>query len=273
MYVRRKVFSITVNENGEEKLFSTTELEQKEFGAHKRKQNRKLERALHNSEMHANRAAKAEAKAAKIVSNPANLVDESKMKEAQAAAVKAQKASAASKNSAQQAADITKKISKTRKSVNTEAGLTIKNQGSESINVKRNTNSGQVNAIRQSAPKSGKSNVKVSATPTNNVDAPKNSTIKNPKTGKPEAFVQSKTNVEVSTPKGKVNVSKVEAKAKTTENIAKVAEDTTKKTKGVFKSAKGLIKNNPKMAKGAAIGTAALALGGLGYKALKKKDA
>lgn len=33
MYIRRKVFSIVKDENGEEKLFSTTEIGQKEFAS------------------------------------------------------------------------------------------------------------------------------------------------------------------------------------------------------------------------------------------------
>lgn len=86
MYIRRKVFSLLQDgETGEEKYFSTTdvtldnleerifsisipteeELEQREFGARQRKQNRKLARSIHNAEMQANKAAKAQEKAAK----------------------------------------------------------------------------------------------------------------------------------------------------------------------------------------------------------------
>ncbi len=74
MYIRRKVFSLLQDgETGEEKYFSTTdvtldnleerifsisipteeELEQREFGARQRKQNRKLARSIHNAEMQA----------------------------------------------------------------------------------------------------------------------------------------------------------------------------------------------------------------------------
>jgi hypothetical protein len=56
MYVRRKVFSKVTDENGEEKLFSVT---QKEFGAHERKQNKKLVDAQKNAQMQAGRSAKA----------------------------------------------------------------------------------------------------------------------------------------------------------------------------------------------------------------------
>mgnify|MGYP003232907652 FL=1 len=159
MYIRRKVFSLLQDgETGEEKYFSTTdvtldnleerifsisipteeELEQGEFGARQRKQNRKLARSIHNAEMQANKAAKAQEKAAKIVSNPANLVDEKKMEEAQKLTKKAQKAVESSNRNAGQASQQVKNISKTRKSVATNpGGLEIKNQGAGDITVKK----------------------------------------------------------------------------------------------------------------------------------------
>ena len=63
MYIRRKVFSKVTNENGEEKLFSVT---QKEFGAHERKQNKKLVDAQKNAQMQAGRSAKAQARVDKM---------------------------------------------------------------------------------------------------------------------------------------------------------------------------------------------------------------
>lgn len=254
MYIRRKVFSI-IEVEGEERLFSVTELEQKEFGAHKRKQNRKLERSLHNAEMHANRAAKAEAKASKIVSNPLNLVDENKMAEAENLAKKSQKAAAASKHSAKQAADTVKNISKTRKSVNADSGLNIKNQGGGDINIGRDK-SGSVTATRYSNPKSGNSRVKVVSTPTNNLDISKKSTGTQLK----------KTNISVSTPKQSrlQSVNDIEKRAKRLENISKKVGNNVKKSKNV-------IAKNSKLIKGLGIGATALALGGLGYKAIKKE--
>ena len=73
MYIRRKVFSLLQDENGEERYFSTTDivledeeerlfslvedeeyLEQKEFGR-RQKLARKAERAAQNAEMHSNK--------------------------------------------------------------------------------------------------------------------------------------------------------------------------------------------------------------------------
>ena len=63
MYIRRKVFSKVMDENGEEKLFSVT---QKEFGAKERKQNKKLVDAQKNAQMQAGRASKAQARVDKM---------------------------------------------------------------------------------------------------------------------------------------------------------------------------------------------------------------
>ena len=87
MYIRRKVFSLLQDENGEEKYFSTREilmedeeerlfsildeedLEQREFGR-KQKLARKAERAAHNAEMHTNRAAKLMKKTEAVLQDP-----------------------------------------------------------------------------------------------------------------------------------------------------------------------------------------------------------
>lgn len=64
MYIRRKVFSVVKDSNGEEKYFSVTQ--QKEFGAHERKQNKKLIDAEKNAQMQAARSAKTQARVNKM---------------------------------------------------------------------------------------------------------------------------------------------------------------------------------------------------------------
>lgn len=64
MYIRRKVFSVVKDSNGEEKYFSVAQ--QKEFGAHERKQNKKLIDAEKNAQMQAARSAKTQARVDKM---------------------------------------------------------------------------------------------------------------------------------------------------------------------------------------------------------------
>lgn len=157
MYIRRKVFSLLQDgETGEEKYFSTTdvtldnleerifsisipteeELEQREFGARQRKQNRKLARSIHNAEMQANKAAKAQEKAVE-----------------------------SSNRNAGQASQQVKNISKTRKSVATNpGGLEIKNQGAGDITVKKE--GGNVTAHKIASKKSGQTTTTVRTTST-----------------------------------------------------------------------------------------------------------
>lgn len=94
MYIRRKVFSLLQDENGEERYFSTTDivledeeerlfslvedeeyLEQKEFGR-RQKLARKAERAAQNAEMHSNKSAKLEKETAKILNNPKSSIED-----------------------------------------------------------------------------------------------------------------------------------------------------------------------------------------------------
>ena len=249
MYIRRKVFSLLQDgETGEEKYFSTTdvtldsleerifsisipteeELEQREFGARQRKQNRKLARSIHNAEMQANKAAKAQEKAAKIVSNPANLVDEKKMEEAQKLTQKAQKAVESSNRNAGQASQQVKNISKTRKSVATNpGGLEIKNQGA-----------GDITAHKIASKKSGQTTTTVRTTST-----------------KPDVVVDKMTS------KGskKVSTEAVKKSAEKTQKVAEVAQKTTKDSKKILNGAKKLMNTKAgKIAGGVALASGAM---------------
>ena len=256
MYIRRKVFSLLQDgETGEEKYFSTTdvtldnleerifsisteeELEQREFGARQRKQNRKLARSIHNAEMQANKAAKAQEKAAKIVSNPANLVDEKKMEEAQKLTQKAQKAVESSNRNAGQASQQVKNISKTRKSVATNpGGLEIKNQGAGDITVKKE--GGNVTAHKIASKKSGQTTTTVRTTST-----------------KPDVVVDKMTS------KGskKVSTEAVKKSAEKTQKVAEVAQKTTKDSKKILNGAKKLMNTKAgKIAGGVALASGAM---------------
>lgn len=251
MYIRRKVFSLLQDgETGEEKYFSTTdvtldnleerifsisisteeELEQREFGARQRKQNRKLARSIHNAEMQAN-------KAAKIVSNPANLVDEKKMEEAQKLTKKAQKAVESSNRNADQASQQVKNISKTRKSVATNpGGLEIKNQGAGDITVKKE--GGNVTAHKIASKKSGQTTTTVRTTST-----------------KPDVVVDKMTS------KGskKVSTEAVKKSAEKTQKVAEVAQKTTKDSKKILNGAKKLMNTKAgKIAGGVALASGAM---------------
>lgn len=257
MYIRRKVFSLLQDgETGEKKYFSTTdvtldnleerifsisipteeELEQREFGARQRKQNRKLARSIHNAEMQANKAAKAQEKAAKIVSNPANLVDEKKMEEAQKLTQKAQKAVESSNRNAGQASQQVKNISKTRKSVATNpGGLEIKNQGAGDITVKKE--GGNVTAYKIAPKKSGQTTTTVRTTST-----------------KPDVVVDKMTS------KGfkKVSTEAVKKSAEKTQKVAEVAQK-TKDSKKILNGAKKLMNTKAgKIAGGVALASGAM---------------
>lgn len=254
MYIRRKVFSLLQDgETGEEKYFSTTdvtldnleerifsisipteeELEQREFGARQRKQNRKLARSIHNAEMQANKAAKAQEKAAKIVSNPANLVDEKKMEEAQKLTKKAQKAVESSNRNAGQASQQVKNISKTRKSVATNpGGLEIKNQGAGDITVKKE--GGNVTAHKIASKKSGQTTTTVRTTST-----------------KPDVVVDKMTS--------KGSTEAVKKSAEKTQKVAEVAQKTTKDSKKILNGAKKLMNTKAgKIAGGVALASGAM---------------
>ena len=120
MYIRRKVFSRIQDENGEIKLFAKT-----------RKQNRKLARAQHNSEMHTNKAAKKAKKAQEAVLK-------GDLEQAEVLTKSAEKANRAAQIDANRAADEVAKISKTRKSaVTNPEGLKISNQGAGELVVSK----------------------------------------------------------------------------------------------------------------------------------------
>ena len=222
-------------DNLEERIFSISipteeELEQREFGARQRKQNRKLARSIHNAEMQAN-------KAAKIVSNPANLVDEKKMEEAQKLTQKAQKAVESSNRNAGQASQQVKNISKTRKSVATNpGGLEIKNQGAGDITVKKE--GGNVTAHKIASKKSGQTTTTVRTTST-----------------KPDVVVDKMTS------KGskKVSTEAVKKSAEKTQKVAEVAQKTTKDSKKILNGAKKLMNTKAgKIAGGVALASGAM---------------
>lgn len=207
------------------------------FTSRKRKQNRRLARAAHNAEMHANKAAKAQEKAAQIVSNPANLVDEKKMEEAQKLSQKTQKSVQSSQHAAGQAEQQTKNISRTRKSVTTNPnGLDIKNQGAGDINVRKE---GSNVVVHKKAPtKNGNTATTVKTTPSSSEVVVKKISKSGP---------------------SKVSTKTIETAAKKTQNTAEVAQKTTQKSKQLFKSAKNLMNTKVgKIAGGAALTGSAL---------------
>lgn len=262
MYIRRKIFSLLYNENGEERYFSTTNItledaeertfsiteEQREFGARKRKQNRQLARSAHNAEMHANKAAKAQEKASKIVSNPSNLVDEKKMEEAQKLTQKAQKSVKASQHAAGQAAQQTKNIAKTRTSVSSSGGLEIKNQGAGDMNIRKEGNN--VTVHKKSPSKSGQTSVTAK--------------VGKPAASKTNAPIKSEVIVNKVTEKGgpkRITTEAVKKSAEKTQEVVEVAQETTKRSKQLLGQAKkvmntkaGRIAGGIALAGGAALG-------------------
>lgn len=151
MYVRRKIFSVLVDEKGEERLFSVNEtyLEQREFGAHKRKQNRKAARDAKYIEINANKAAKAEVRAVKALEN-------NNLEAAEKAVANAERHAAQSNISANRLSERADKIAKTRNSIDSKEGLTIKKEGKQSkkeLNLKRDISNSQTTATNTVIPK------------------------------------------------------------------------------------------------------------------------
>ena len=151
MYIRRKVFSILTDEMGEERLFSVNEtLIQKEFGSKKRKQNAAAAKRAKYIEINANKAAKAEARAAKELAKD-------NIEAAEKAISKASRHATQSEASASQLSEMTDKIAKTRKSVDTQGGLTIKRDNAihnQELNLKRDIPNNQTTATRTVTAKS-----------------------------------------------------------------------------------------------------------------------
>lgn len=159
-YIRRKVFSSVILEDGTERLFSVNEV-QKEYSAHKRKQNRKIARATQNAEMHANRAAKKADKAAKELIK-------GNLDQAEILSKSAEKQVKASHIAAAQGSDFVKKAANQRPSIKTAEGLSIGNQGVGEMKVK--ASNGSV-VMEKTAPKaSGANKVKIN---TGSTSAPK----------------------------------------------------------------------------------------------------
>ena len=134
MYIRRKVFSILTNKEGEERLYSVNEtLIQKEFGAHKRKQNARLKKQAEHIEINARKAQKAAARAEKEMAR-------GNFEAAEKAAQKAQRHATQSNATASRVSQLTDKIAKTRTSVDSAEGLNIKTNNkldTQQINLKR----------------------------------------------------------------------------------------------------------------------------------------
>lgn len=106
-------------------------LQEREFSAHKRKQNRKVAAAQHNAEMHTN-------KAAKKVKEAQEALMKGEVEKAETLTKSAEKANRAAQIDANRAADEVTKIAKTRKSiVNNPDGLKISNQGAGEMVVKK----------------------------------------------------------------------------------------------------------------------------------------
>lgn len=106
-------------------------LQEREFSAHKRKQNRRVAAAQHNAEMHTN-------KAAKKVKEAQEALMKGEVEKAEALTKSAEKANRAAQIDANRAADEVTKIAKTRKSiVNNPDGLKISNQGAGEMVVKK----------------------------------------------------------------------------------------------------------------------------------------
>ena len=158
MYIRRKVFSRFIDESGEERLYSVTELEQREFGAHTRKAKYRAARSAQKATEAANKMAKEEARikaGAELVSQGsdnkelASWLKDPKYTAAVESAknggeIKSEKINRLSKGAEQSTkvgADTVVKLGKTKKSVRTPEGLTYKTAGRE-VNVKAD-NSGQ----------------------------------------------------------------------------------------------------------------------------------
>lgn len=201
-YIKRKVFSSVILEDGTERLFSVNEV-QKEYSAHKRKQNRKIARATQNAEMHANRAAKKADKAAKELIK-------GNLGQAEILSKSAEKQVKASHIAAAQGSDFVKKAANQRSSIKTAEGLSIGNQGVGEMKVK--AGNGTV-VMEKTAPKaSGASKVKVS---TGSTSAPK-------------------TVVKDAAGNTKVNTNTVRVKAKSTGTAAKVGKFLKKNKKAVI---------------------------------------
>jgi hypothetical protein len=148
MYIRRKVFSILTDETGEERLFSVNETiieEQREFGARKRKLNRKITRELRYQEINENKALKAAERAE-------NLAAKGDVAGAKKATERAQKKAQESMKNAQRLDERVGTAAKTRKSIDTAEGLNLKREGklhNTTTNIKRDLAGNQTTAVQE----------------------------------------------------------------------------------------------------------------------------
>ena len=150
MYIRRKVFSILTDEMGEERLYSVNETllegyEQREFGAHKRKQNRKIANAERYVRINANKADRAEKRSKREL-------ERGNLEAAEQAANKAKRHATQSGASASQLSERIDNAAKTRKSIDSAEGLTLKREGAihdQSLNLKRDIPNNQTTVTRE----------------------------------------------------------------------------------------------------------------------------
>lgn len=245
MYIRRKVFSHIQNEDGEVKLFSTTDYEmndskevirmfaekqEREFSAHKRKQNRRIAAAQHNAEMHANKAAK---KANKAIVEAAN----GNLEKAEILNKSAERLNRAAQIDSTRVADEITKASRQRKSIVTNPeGLAISNQGAGNMIV--NSKDGVVSTTRVTPEQSGAIKVSTKTKSTGGIGS---------KAKAPEVIIE--------TPKGKeINTESLRRKIKTNEKMIKAGK---------------FLEKNKKPLMVAAAATTAATLGGVAYKKYK----
>ena len=148
MYIRRKVFSVLVDETGEERLFSVNETiieEQREFGAHKRKQNAAVTSAENYVDRNISKYNKQKALYEKALKKGDTATAEVHLK-------KMNKYAAGVDRSAHRVSEMTDTISKTRKSVDTAGGLKINKEGAlnkSTLNLKRDLAGNQTTAVRE----------------------------------------------------------------------------------------------------------------------------
>lgn len=209
--------------------------QEREFSAHKRKQNRRIAAAQHNAEMQANRAAKKAKKATEELL-------EGNIEAAESLNKSAEKHTRAAQNNSNRVADEVTKASRQRKSIATNPeGLTISNQGAGDLVVK--SQDGAVTSTMKSPKSSGQSSSVVKVTR---------------KTSTPKAkvgFDAKAPEVIIETPKGK----KI-----STEQVSKKIMNNEK----MIKAGKFLEKNKKPLMIAAAATTAAT-LGGVAYKKYK----
>lgn len=210
-------------------------LQEREFSAHKRKQNRRIAAAQHNAEMHANKAAK---KTNKAIVEAAN----GNLEKAEILNKSAERLNRAAQIDSTRVADEITKASRQRKSIATNPeGLIISNQGAGDLVVK--AQDGTVTSTMKSPKSSGQSSSVVKVT--------RKTSIPKAKVG----FDAKAPEVIIETPKGKkISTEQVSKKIMNNEKMIKVGK---------------FLKKNKKPLMIAAAATTATLGGGVAYKKYK----